>query len=390
MMNFSNNLRSLVPEDQCLIDFITTQYYNYISLEEEQQEAILNNSSNNTNTCFSTTNNANNHPMIMNNNDQLQSSSINGDLPFDITVDRIRLSSPPKNFLHQFNYSPDSTISNNNGDHDQMRYVDAIKDGNDNDSSIKHETATRQQRSDSASDNYCSDQNDDEDDNSKCRGRSQKGPQAKNLMAERRRRKKLNDRLYTLRSLVPIISKLDRASILGDAIEFVKELKKQAKELQDELEDHHSDDDDHNSVMMPDILSQMGVPSTWTNSVSEHDDHHHHKSSNGFYGTANISKQNNNHDFESTADKAQQMEVRVEVAQIDGNEFFVKVFCEHRPGGFVKLMEAFNSLGLEVTNANATSFRGLVSNVFQVEKKASEMIQADNLRESLMELTRNP
>ena len=62
-----------------------------------------------------------------------------------------------------------------------------------------------------------------------------------------------------------------------------------------------------------------------------------------------------------------QLQVQVEVAQIDGNEFFVKVFCEHKPGGFVRLMEVLNSLGLEITNANVTSFRGLVSNVFKVQ-----------------------
>jgi UTP:GlnB (protein PII) uridylyltransferase len=62
-----------------------------------------------------------------------------------------------------------------------------------------------------------------------------------------------------------------------------------------------------------------------------------------------------------------QLQVQVEVAQIDGNEFFVKVFCEHKPGGFVRLMEVLNSLKLEVTNANVTSFRGLVSNVFKVQ-----------------------
>ncbi|KAJ0099220.1 hypothetical protein Patl1_22217 [Pistacia atlantica] len=82
------------------------------------------------------------------------------------------------------------------------------------------------------------------------------------------------------------------------------------------------------------------------------------------------------------------LKVQVEVAPLDGNEFFIKVFCEHNSDGFVKLMEALNSLVLEVTNANITHFRGLVSNVFK--KKSGEMVRADHVKDSLLELTRNP
>uniref|UniRef100_A0ACD5WJ15 Uncharacterized protein n=1 Tax=Avena sativa TaxID=4498 RepID=A0ACD5WJ15_AVESA len=61
------------------------------------------------------------------------------------------------------------------------------------------------------------------------------GAPSKNLMAERRRRKRLNDRLAMLRSIVPTISKTDRTSILGDTIDYVKELTERIKTLEEEI-----------------------------------------------------------------------------------------------------------------------------------------------------------
>ncbi|KAF8377426.1 hypothetical protein HHK36_030803 [Tetracentron sinense] len=75
------------------------------------------------------------------------------------------------------------------------------------------------------------------------------GQPSKNLMAERRRRKRLNDRLSMLRSVVPKISKvsivltdqsryqqMDRTSILGDTIDYMKELLERIKNLEEEIE----------------------------------------------------------------------------------------------------------------------------------------------------------
>ncbi|EXC01159.1 hypothetical protein L484_025535 [Morus notabilis] len=74
--------------------------------------------------------------------------------------------------------------------------------------------------------------------NAKANNKSKlQGQPSKNLMAERRRRKRLNDRLSMLRSIVPKISKMDRTSILGDTIDYMKELLERINSLQQEMEE---------------------------------------------------------------------------------------------------------------------------------------------------------
>ncbi|XP_073146078.1 transcription factor bHLH14 [Henckelia pumila] len=52
--------------------------------------------------------------------------------------------------------------------------------------------------------------------------------------AERQRREKLNHRFYALRSVVPNVSRMDKASLLSDAVSYIKELKSKVEELERE------------------------------------------------------------------------------------------------------------------------------------------------------------
>ncbi|TKY47950.1 Transcription factor bHLH14 [Spatholobus suberectus] len=54
--------------------------------------------------------------------------------------------------------------------------------------------------------------------------------------AERQRREKLNQRFYALRSAVPNVSKMDKASLLSDAVAYINELKAKINHLETALE----------------------------------------------------------------------------------------------------------------------------------------------------------
>ncbi|GFP89159.1 transcription factor bhlh35 [Phtheirospermum japonicum] len=64
---------------------------------------------------------------------------------------------------------------------------------------------------------------------------SSSSPASKNIVSERNRRKKLNERLYALRSVVPNITKMDKASTIRDAIEYIKSLHGEEMRIQAEI-----------------------------------------------------------------------------------------------------------------------------------------------------------
>ncbi|KAL2238487.1 UNVERIFIED_CONTAM: Transcription factor ABORTED MICROSPORES [Sesamum indicum] len=166
----------------------------------------------------------------------------------------------------------------------------------------------------------------------KIRQKAEKGPyKSKNLVTERNRRKRIKDGMFALRALVPKISKMDRASTLGDATEYIKELEETIENYYDELRTMEEDPSKINDNAKPDLPKLIGDKSA-----------------------AGGSEKN-------------PVEVKVEVSQLGRKDFLLKLICNQKRGGFSRLMEAVDSLGLKVTDANVTTLNGSVLNVLQVE-----------------------
>jgi hypothetical protein len=151
------------------------------------------------------------------------------------------------------------------------------------------------------------------------------------IMAERKRREKLSQRFIALSAIVPGLKKMDKASVLGDAIKYVKTLEEKLKTLEEKLP----------KKRMRSLSSKKSGASPETNSAS----------TGGSLGSKPASTKQ--HDEVVDEDDGSQPEI--EARKIDKN-LLIRMHCEKRKSLLVRSLAELEKMKLVVLNANMLSF----------------------------------
>ncbi|WCJ20361.1 basic helix-loop-helix (bHLH) DNA-binding superfamily protein [Euphorbia peplus] len=178
---------------------------------------------------------------------------------------------------------------------------------------------------------------------------------SKNLEAERRRRKKLSDYLLTLRSLVPIITKMTKEATIQDAITYIETLKNDVYLLTQEL--LQIDASESFSVAMEEAVMT---------------------------GSADGRVDGAEEDIKPCLIT----EDIVEVSKVTEKKMWIKITIYKKPGRFSKLMEAMFHLGFELTETTATTCKGLML-VTSFVQSTYEKFTVEETKEHLLQIVRS-
>ncbi|KAL8129616.1 hypothetical protein V2J09_018771 [Rumex salicifolius] len=181
------------------------------------------------------------------------------------------------------------------------------------------------------------------DDSSSPDGGGASSPASKNILSERNRRRMLNDRLFALRAVVPKISKMDKASIIKDAIDYIQELQAEERKIQLEISEIESGTVDSDERLI--VNSQQ----------------HYNKAFSLSSNSLLMSKKRRSmscdhlHHCPRTS-PIQDIELRI--SYMGEKTVVVTLSCSKRAEAIVELCEVFEKLKLKVLSTNITAFAG--------------------------------
>ncbi|XP_071698062.1 transcription factor bHLH35-like [Rutidosis leptorrhynchoides] len=164
---------------------------------------------------------------------------------------------------------------------------------------------------------------------------------SKNIVSERNRRKKLNDRLFALRAVVPNITKMDKASIIKDAIDYIQLLHDQERMIQAEVMELESRKLEPVSFDFSQETGFRFISSERSKKIKiEH------------------------HPIEV---------LELSVSYVGEKTVLISLKCNKKRDTIVKLCEVFESLKLKIVTANISTFSEMLFNTLFIKANEEEI-----------------
>ncbi|WOG96890.1 hypothetical protein DCAR_0416228 [Daucus carota subsp. sativus] len=188
---------------------------------------------------------------------------------------------------------------------------------------------------------------------------------SKTIVSERNRRKKLNDRLYALRAVVPNITKMDKASIVKDAISYIQELQEQERRIQGEIAQLES-----MASKKQDLCSEDSKQADQTSSCKKKKK------------TVHEPQQLCSHDSGGSRSSSSSSPIEVielRVSYIGEKTIVVSLTCTKTTDTIIKLCQVFETLKLKIISANITSLSDtLLKTVFiEADEKEKNTVKSE-------------
>ncbi|KAJ7944931.1 Basic helix-loop-helix transcription factor [Quillaja saponaria] len=191
------------------------------------------------------------------------------------------------------------------------------------------------------------------------------------VLSERKRREKLSRNFSILKSIVPSISKEDKVSILDDSIEYLKELEKRVKELEDRKQPI---DVETRTKQTPKDTAERTSNNYCKSTVNKGK-----KSLKNKRKASDIDETGFENDYVVPKDGSMN-NVRISV---NDNEVQVELVCPWREGVLLEIVESLSSLHLDSHSFQSSTFDGVLSLNIKSKIGGSTVTSAVKIKQAL-------
>ncbi|PON62879.1 Basic helix-loop-helix transcription factor [Parasponia andersonii] len=196
-------------------------------------------------------------------------------------------------------------------------------------------------------------------------------------LSERRRRERLNEKFSILKMMVPSLSNEDKVSVLDDAIQYLKELKRRVEEL------------------------ESGRESTDLEPKTKRKPQDAREGTSDNYGNKKISSRKEQFINKRKARDMDEVEPEIHhdvskdssagnIAVIMKNkDVLIKINCPWREGVLLEIMDALSNLHLDSHSVQSSTMDGIISLTIQSMIKCSAPISVATIKQALQKIAWN-